>query len=84
MRSGVQATGKSALLRNNNRERRAGMRDNGFRRTSWCSTCSVRDVATYGEPHAFSEGIEYAFVNRKAVMEGGRITGATHGRVFKR
>ena len=44
----------------------------------------VRDVATYAEPHAFSEGIERVYVNGAAVVEGGRITGQTPGRILKR
>jgi N-acyl-D-amino-acid deacylase len=42
----------------------------------------VRDVVTYAEPHAFSEGIERVYVNGMAVLEGGSITGATPAGCF--
>jgi N-acyl-D-amino-acid deacylase len=43
----------------------------------------VRDVATYAEPHAFSAGIEHVYVNGVAALAGGKITGATPGRVLR-
>jgi N-acyl-D-amino-acid deacylase len=43
----------------------------------------VLDLATYEQPHAFSEGIEYVFVNGECVLEKGRITGKTPGQVLR-
>jgi N-acyl-D-amino-acid deacylase len=44
----------------------------------------VRSNATYAEPRRFPTGIEYVIVNGVAVVDGGRHTGATPGRVLRR
>lgn len=44
----------------------------------------IRDTATYGDPHRFSEGVETVLVNGQVVWDGGGWTGALPGRVLKR
>jgi N-acyl-D-amino-acid deacylase len=41
---------------------------------------TVRDRATFEDPHQYPEGIEYVFVNGVAVVDGGRFTDARPGR----
>src|SRR6185295_10548829 len=39
----------------------------------------IKDRATYENPYQLSEGIEYVFVNGKAVLADGKITGQLPG-----
>ncbi|MGH7545106.1 MAG: N-acyl-D-amino-acid deacylase family protein, partial [Gemmatimonadota bacterium] len=43
---------------------------------------TIRDRATYREPHRYSEGIELLLVNGVPVVEAGRVTGARPGRIL--
>jgi dihydroorotase/N-acyl-D-amino-acid deacylase len=43
---------------------------------------TVRDRATYTEPHLYSEGIRDVIVNGERVLKGGGLTGARPGRVL--
>ncbi|HEX4912675.1 MAG TPA: amidohydrolase family protein [Vicinamibacterales bacterium] len=45
---------------------------------------TIRDKATFFEPHQHSEGIEHVFINGIAVIDAGRITNAMPGRVLVR
>jgi len=45
---------------------------------------TIRDKATFFEPHQHSEGIDVVFVNGIAVVDGTRLTGALPGRVVTR
>jgi N-acyl-D-amino-acid deacylase len=45
---------------------------------------TIRDKATFFEPHQHSEGIEHVFINGVAVVDGTELTGATPGRVLVR
>ena len=49
---------------------------------------TLRDKATFFEPHQHSEGIDFVFVNGIAVVDAGkadaRLTGATPGKVLVR
>ncbi len=45
---------------------------------------TIRDKATFFEPHQHSEGIHYVFVNGVAVVDGTRLTGAMPGKVLAR
>jgi N-acyl-D-amino-acid deacylase len=45
---------------------------------------TIRDVATYEKPHAYSEGIEAVFVNGKAALAGGKVLPERSGRVLVR
>ena len=40
---------------------------------------TIRDKATFFEPHQHSEGVDYVFVNGTAVVDGGKLTHATAG-----
>ncbi|HEX2712578.1 MAG TPA: amidohydrolase family protein, partial [Candidatus Acidoferrales bacterium] len=43
----------------------------------------VRDLATYENPHGFSEGMRYVIVNGQLVLNDGRMTGALPGRALR-
>ncbi len=45
---------------------------------------TIRDVATYQDPHTYSEGMEYIFVNGQTALAEGKVTEARHGRVLRR
>jgi N-acyl-D-amino-acid deacylase len=45
---------------------------------------TIRDKATFFEPHQHSEGVEYVFVNGVAVVDGGQLTHALAGKVLVR
>jgi N-acyl-D-amino-acid deacylase len=45
---------------------------------------TIRDKATFFEPHQHSEGIDYVFINGAAVVDGGKLTQATPGRILVR
>lgn len=45
---------------------------------------TVRDVATYEKPHAYSLGMDYVFVNGRAALAVGKPTSERHGRVLLR
>ena len=45
---------------------------------------TIRDKATFFEPHQYSEGVDYVFINGAAVVDGGKLTHATPGRVLVR
>ena len=43
----------------------------------------IRDNATFEEPHQYATGMRHVFVNGEQVLENGRHTGATPGRVVR-
>ena len=45
---------------------------------------TIRDLATFAEPHQLSEGVEYLVVNGELVLDEGAHTGALPGRVIRR
>jgi N-acyl-D-amino-acid deacylase len=45
---------------------------------------TIRDKATFFEPHQHSEGIEHVFINGVAVVDNGKLTHATPGRILTR
>jgi N-acyl-D-amino-acid deacylase len=45
---------------------------------------TIRDKATFFEPHQHSEGIDYVFVNGKLVVDAGKLTNALAGRILTR
>ncbi len=45
---------------------------------------TVRDRATFTEPHQYPEGIEYVIVNGVVTVDGGRYIDARAGRVLRR
>jgi len=44
----------------------------------------VRDVAAFGDPMRYAEGIDYVFVNGIAVIDGGVLTAAQPGKLLRR
>ena len=44
----------------------------------------IRDVATYDKPHAYSEGMEYVFVNGQAAVAQGKVVPKRFGRLILR
>ena len=44
---------------------------------------TIRDRATFGEPSLPSEGVKHVIVNGALVLENGKLTGATPGRVLR-
>ncbi len=45
---------------------------------------TIKDTATFLNPHRYPEGIDYVIVNGKLVIDKGRHTGARPGRVLRR
>jgi len=44
---------------------------------------TIRDKATYAEPHQYAEGVQHVFVNGVQVLKDGVQTGARPGRVIR-
>ena len=45
---------------------------------------TIRDKATFFEPHQHSEGIDHVFINGTAVVDAGKLTHAMPGKVLVR
>jgi N-acyl-D-aspartate/D-glutamate deacylase len=43
---------------------------------------SVRDTATYVQPHQYAEGVPYVIVNGQVIVDNGALTEARPGRVL--
>jgi len=67
-----------------------GLADRGMIRAGFAADLvvfdldTIRDTATFFEPHQYSEGIPYVFVNGVAVVDDGVVTWALPGRVIAR
>ena len=67
-----------------------GLKDRGLVREGLAADlvifdlATIRDTATFFEPHQYAEGIAYVFVNGVAVVDGWKITGALPGKVLTR
>jgi len=67
-----------------------GLKDRGIIREGMAADLvifdlsTIRDKATFFEPHQYSEGVEYVFVNGVAVVEASKPTWALPGRVITR
>jgi N-acyl-D-amino-acid deacylase len=65
-----------------------GMNDRGILRPGQVADITIfnldtlRDRATYSDPHQLSEGVEYVMVNGKMAVQNGRFRSALHGRVL--
>lgn len=44
----------------------------------------IRDVASYEKPHAYSEGMEYVFINGQAAVSEGKVVPKRFGRLLLR
>jgi N-acyl-D-amino-acid deacylase len=70
--------------------RRLGLRDRGVLAAGAKAdvvafdASSVRDLATYEEPHRYAAGIHHVLVNGRVVIAGGEHTGALPGRVLRK
>lgn len=68
---------------------RVGLRDRGILRPGTYADVvvfdpnTVIDKATFENPHQYSDGIEYVFVNGKPVWENGTFTGNLPGKVLR-
>jgi N-acyl-D-aspartate/D-glutamate deacylase len=67
-----------------------GVKDRGFLREGAYADVvvfdpgKIRDAATYEEPDAYSEGVDYLLVNGKFAVDGGKALVDRHGRVLRR
>jgi dihydroorotase/N-acyl-D-amino-acid deacylase len=43
---------------------------------------TVRDLATFEQPHQYAEGVDYVIVNGQVAFEGGKMTAARPGQVL--
>jgi N-acyl-D-amino-acid deacylase len=65
-----------------------GIRDRGLLREGLAADVvvfdpsSVRDKATFFEPHQHSDGIDYVLINGRVAVDGGNLTGALSGQVL--
>ena len=66
-----------------------GLWDRGILRPGMCADIvvfnpkTVKDKATYREPHRYSEGMEYVIVNGEKVLNKGKLTGARPGKILR-
>ncbi|MBV8051713.1 MAG: amidohydrolase family protein, partial [Acidobacteriaceae bacterium] len=44
---------------------------------------TIRDVATFDNPNELSHGMEYVLINGVPVIDNGRMTGSTPGKVLR-
>jgi N-acyl-D-amino-acid deacylase len=69
---------------------RLGLRDRGLLREGFKADVTVfdpgtvKDEATFVEPHRFASGIPYVMVNGELVVDGGEHTGALPGRALRK
>ena len=67
-----------------------GLKDRGLiREGNWADLvvvdlATLADKATFTQPHQYPEGIPYVFVNGIAVVDGGKLTKTTPGKVLTR
>ena len=45
---------------------------------------TIKDKATYADPHQYPDGIIHVIVNGQLVVENGRLTGVRPGKVLRR
>lgn len=67
----------------------AGLSDRGLIKVGFSADlavfdpAAVRDLATYAQPHRYSEGFRYVAVNGVLVLDEGKLTGKTPGRALR-
>ncbi|MEK7241438.1 MAG: amidohydrolase family protein, partial [Planctomycetota bacterium] len=70
--------------------RKLGLKERGLLKEGYFADITIfdpgkiTDRATYQEPHEYSAGIEYVFVNGRLTVDKGQHTGALGGLVLKR
>jgi len=63
-----------------------GIAERGWLKTGYFAdvvvfnAATVRDRATFAEPHQLAEGVEHVFVNGRALLQDGRLTGELPGK----
>ena len=68
---------------------KVGITDRGLLKEGWKADITifdprtVRDEATFENPHQYATGIEYVIVNGRVVLDEGEHTGAKPGRVIR-
>jgi N-acyl-D-amino-acid deacylase len=68
---------------------RLGLRERGLLRPGFAADLAlfdpstVRDEATFADPHRYPAGIPYVIVNGAVVVDGGRFTAAGSGRILR-
>jgi N-acyl-D-aspartate/D-glutamate deacylase len=68
---------------------RLRLRDRGLVREGYAADLAlfdpltVRDEATYAEPHRYPAGIPWVIVNGSVVVDGGRMRGGATGRILR-
>jgi dihydroorotase/N-acyl-D-amino-acid deacylase len=68
---------------------RVGIPDRGMLRPGFKADITIfnadtiRDASTFEDPNHYSQGVEHVFVNGKAVVSGGKITGERPGRPIR-
>ena len=66
-----------------------GLTDRGLLKTGQFADITVfdpetfRDAATFDDPHQYSTGVRYVFVNGTAAIHRGHITGALAGKALR-
>jgi N-acyl-D-amino-acid deacylase len=66
-----------------------GLRDRGsLREGAWADILvfdpeRVHNPSTYEDPHHYAEGFDVVIVNGQMVLEDGKLTGATPGRLLR-
>jgi N-acyl-D-amino-acid deacylase len=65
-----------------------GLKDRGMIREGFAADlvvfdlATIRDKSTFFQPHQYSEGVDYVFVNGEAVVDGGKITWKLPGKIL--
>jgi N-acyl-D-aspartate/D-glutamate deacylase len=69
---------------------RLGFKDRGFIKPGFTADLvlfdplAIRDQSTFDRPHQYAAGVVYVWVNGCAVVQEGRITGNTPGKVLRK
>jgi N-acyl-D-amino-acid deacylase len=63
---------------------RGMIREGAFADIVIFDVATIRDMATFENPHQYPQGIDYVLVNGRAVVDGGRLTAELAGRVLAR
>jgi N-acyl-D-aspartate/D-glutamate deacylase len=65
-----------------------GLRDRGLIREGLCADLvvfdlnTIKDTATFFEPHQYAEGIEFVMINGEFVVDKGELTWKKPGKVL--
>jgi N-acyl-D-amino-acid deacylase len=65
-------------------ENRGLLRAGAFADVLIFDPATIRDTATYDEPHAYAEGVDYLFINGRAAVFRGKATPDRFGRLLLR